>query len=79
MDEVLKAKQDISKRVKLMVGYDVTGLGDLLSILTGPDVIELLENLIYVVQMKEWEPANGRRDQLSTEVDSKDHTPDPIT
>ena len=39
-------KRKICKKVERMVGYPVTGLGDILSILTGPDVLPLLETYI---------------------------------
>lgn len=51
MAPALEAKMDVCKQVNRMVGHQVQGLGDLLSILTSPDVLPKLENLI--TQIKE--------------------------
>ncbi len=44
-------KKAIAIRVKRMVGYEVLGLGDTLSMLTGPDLLPLLEELILAVKL----------------------------
>lgn len=44
-------KKAIAIRAKRMVGYEVPGLGDTLSMLTGPDMLPLLEELIRAVKM----------------------------
>jgi len=50
MEEVSEIKKAISRKVNRMVGYEVIGLGDLLSILTGPDVLPDLERLIQQIR-----------------------------
>lgn len=44
--EILEVQYDIGRKVEQMVGYPIQGLRDILSILTGPDVLPLLEKLI---------------------------------
>lgn len=44
-------KQELSKKIERMVGYIPPGLGDILSILTHPDVISLTER--YIKEQKE--------------------------
>ena len=44
-------KKAIAIQAKRMVGYEVPGLGDTLSMLTGPDMIGLLEELILAVKL----------------------------
>jgi hypothetical protein len=51
MHSELEAKMDVCKQVNRTVGHHVQGLGDLLSVLTSPDVLPKLENLI--TQIKE--------------------------
>ncbi len=44
-------KKAIAIRAKRMTGSEVSGLGDTLSMLTGPDMLVLLEELIRAVKI----------------------------
>lgn len=52
-DPVLEAKMAVSKKVNRMVGRRVVGLGDTISMLTAPDVLPLLKDLIEQIETKE--------------------------
>lgn len=53
MAQVPELNQAICRRVNRMVGYHVTGLGDLLSVLTHPDVLPMVEDLIFEIKKEE--------------------------